>query len=120
MIRDVVLSIETFMMNNWTATEIHYEDTEMIPTSTDWIHLQIVPTTSDIVSINGCQEDRGAVIVTAYGENKGDAGTTIDSVSSLFINGIIGNIRFSGVELLSSGSLDTSYFYKVAYRYIRG
>lgn len=112
-----VKEIEAYVFNN-TSSEVHFDGTEFIPNSKEWIHLLVTPIDEYNYSLNQCTISTGMVSITCYGETKVKAGELVDKMIELFQNKSIKDIDFRGFNLNGQGSLQNgTFFYRIIFLY---
>lgn len=107
------VAIETFFQNNWTATEVFFENT-VSKGLEEWVRLTILNGDSFQASMGDDPAFRypGVVIVQIRirkDKGSGRALALADLVDSLFRTLVLGNIRFK-VPRLDRGPIDEEWF----------
>jgi len=116
MIRNVVLEVERHFIDNWTHSEVNYDEVGYTPIADKWIELLVVPILSERASIDGCTIEHFELHLMAYGKNKVVSGALMDNVITFLQNKKIGSLRVSTWRQIANGNLETgTYFYKVIF-----
>lgn len=105
--------IEDRLSNNWTETEIDYDNVEFSPVvGTPFVRLQTEWTDTNITSIGGRSRGEGYVNISIfYPANKGTVVVTemADSLSQLFNQWSSGNLRFTVARTVRIGQQESWY-----------
>ncbi len=115
MISDVVLAVENHFFNNWTDSEVNYEQPNFTAAGTEWVEVVVIPLLSENNSLENCTTENFELHTLVYSENKVKAAALVDKVVAFLQNTDIEMLRIKGWGIIANGNLENSntYFYKI-------
>ena len=115
MISNIVHAVEQHFFDNWTFSEVNYEQSQFTPSGDEWVEIVVIPLLSENASLENCTTESFELHTLVYASNKVKAGALVDKAVTFLQNTEIGELRIKGWGIVANGYLDTDdkYFYKI-------